>query len=157
MKYFKDIRTLEEARKEYRRLLKINHPDNGGSEEATKEINREYDELLKNLQSGRTYASKEEAEQAQDVEQEVKEAIQRVAHLDIDIEIIGSWVWLSGNTYSVKDVIKSAGFKWANNKKMWYFHAGEYHKRSKKAVSIDDIRQKYGSTSVHNSRRYAIG
>lgn len=41
MKYFHNINTLEELRTSYRALLKKFHPDNGGSEEATKEINLE--------------------------------------------------------------------------------------------------------------------
>ena len=32
-KYFKDVNTLEELRKQYKNLLKKYHPDNGGSEE----------------------------------------------------------------------------------------------------------------------------
>ena len=39
MKYFKNIKTLEELRKEYKRLVKENHPDNGGSVESIKTIN----------------------------------------------------------------------------------------------------------------------
>lgn len=39
MTYFKDITTLEELRKEYKRLVKINHPDNGGSADNIKIIN----------------------------------------------------------------------------------------------------------------------
>ena len=31
MMYFKDIYSLEDLRKEYKRLVKANHPDNGGS------------------------------------------------------------------------------------------------------------------------------
>lgn len=37
MKYFNNISTLEELRKQYKELLKKYHPDNtNGSEEATK-------------------------------------------------------------------------------------------------------------------------
>lgn len=36
MKYFTNCETLEELRKEYKRLVKENHPDNGGSEDAIK-------------------------------------------------------------------------------------------------------------------------
>lgn len=45
-KWFKEVRTVEELRKQYRELLKKYHPDNdGGSVEATQEINAEYDRL----------------------------------------------------------------------------------------------------------------
>ena len=46
MKWFSNnIRTMEELRREYRKLMKENHPDVGGTEEAAKEINAEYDRL----------------------------------------------------------------------------------------------------------------
>ena len=49
-KYFKDVNTLEELRKQYRDLLKKYHPDNkDGSTQATQEINAEYDRLFKLL------------------------------------------------------------------------------------------------------------
>ena len=41
MKYFTNVRTLEELRKEYKRLVKQYHPDNGGDTETIKEINAE--------------------------------------------------------------------------------------------------------------------
>lgn len=43
MTYFTNVQTLEELRKEYKRLVKQNHPDNGGSLEAIKTINVEYE------------------------------------------------------------------------------------------------------------------
>ncbi len=49
-KYFKDVNTLEELRRQYRDLLKKYHPDNAnGSTEATQEINAEYVRLFKLL------------------------------------------------------------------------------------------------------------
>lgn len=50
MKYFKNVETLEELRKQYKELLKKYHPDNpNGSTEATQEVNAEYDNLFKVL------------------------------------------------------------------------------------------------------------
>lgn len=50
MKWFKNIHTIEELRKEYRQLLKKYHPDNdGGNVEVTQEINAEYDALFARL------------------------------------------------------------------------------------------------------------
>ena len=49
-KYFKDVNTLEELRRQYRDLLKKYHPDNkDGSTQAIQEINAEYDRLFKLL------------------------------------------------------------------------------------------------------------
>lgn len=46
MKYFTNIKTLDDLKKEYRRLVMLNHPDRGGDVETMKEINNEYDALF---------------------------------------------------------------------------------------------------------------
>ena len=50
-KYFENVRTLEELRKQYKELLKLHHPDNGGSLEIMQEINAEYDRLFNILKN----------------------------------------------------------------------------------------------------------
>lgn len=45
-KYFKNITSFENLKEQYKKLLKANHPDNGGDEETTKEINVEFDALF---------------------------------------------------------------------------------------------------------------
>lgn len=46
MKYFTNCTTLDELKKEYRRLAMLNHPDRGGDEETMKAINNEYDAVF---------------------------------------------------------------------------------------------------------------
>lgn len=46
MKYFTSCTTLDELKKEYRRLAMLNHPDHGGNEETMKAINNEYDAVF---------------------------------------------------------------------------------------------------------------
>ena len=67
---------------------------------------------------------------------------------NINIEIVGCWIWVDGNTYEHKDALKALGFKWAREKKKWYFHTEAFRKRSHKKLSMDDIRNYYGSTEV---------
>ena len=45
-KYFKSIKSYDDLKNQYKKLLKANHPDNGGDLEAMKEINVEYDALF---------------------------------------------------------------------------------------------------------------
>lgn len=46
-KYFKNVKSYDDLKSQYKALLKANHPDNGGDQEAMKEINVEYDALFK--------------------------------------------------------------------------------------------------------------
>ncbi len=45
-KYFKAVKSYEDLKNQYKKLLKANHPDNGGNVETMKEINVEYDALF---------------------------------------------------------------------------------------------------------------
>lgn len=128
MKYFTNVRTLEELRKEYKRLVKQYHPDNGGDTETIKEINAEYDKMFKILENGS--ANKKDFDI--DLDAAIREAINNIINLNVNIEICGTWIWISGNTYKVKEELKAAGFKWCSNKKMWSWHFGVYARKGNK-------------------------
>ena len=148
MTYFTNIQTLEELRKEYKRLVKENHPDNGGSEEAIKVINVEYEISFHILEKTDTASSNKFNMREDEMLRAISNAI---VNLNIEIEICGSWIWVSGNTYSCKDELKSNGFHWASKKKMWYWHDPQEQTRSNGKTSMNDIREKYGSQVVRTA------
>lgn len=160
-KYFKDVNTLEELRKQYKELLKRYHPDNAnGSTEATQEINAEYDRLFKVLKDRHESKSADSKESNAKTDfnnmkydftedELLREMLQKVIHFDgITLEIIGNWLWISGNTYQYRKELKDLGFKFAGQKKSWYWHSEAFRKRSHKKLSMEDIRNYYGSTEV---------
>lgn len=168
-KYFKDVETLEQLRKQYRDLLKKYHPDNAhGSTEATQEINSEYDKLFRILKDkhdhmnagskdGKSKADFDSMKYDFSEDSKLREVLQKIIIFDdINIEIVGCWIWVDGNTYAYKAILKEFGFKWAGEKKKWYFHTEAFRKRSKKKLSMDDIRNYYGSTEVETDRGKAM-
>ena len=157
MKWFKEVTTVEELRKQYRELLKKYHPDNEhGSVEITQEINAEYDHLFANL-SKETKADYQSYTQEEQAENEAfKVVLNSIVHINADVEIIGSWVWVHG-AYAYRELLKSVGFRYAPKKKSWCWHYGEYRRHHKSEVSLDDIRAKYGSKAVNRkSKQYAL-
>lgn len=171
MKYFNDVNTLEELRRQYKELLKHYHPDNPqGSTAATQEINAEYDRLFKVLKdkheskpdkTADSTAHKESSYNANmydwENDRSLREVLQKIINFDgIEIEIVGAWLWVSGNTYNYKKELKEIGFKWASQKKMWYWKSEAYRKKSRKSLNMDDIRNYYGSTKVHTNTRVLL-
>ena len=53
MAYFKNIHSLAELKKEYRRLALENHPDKGGSTEVMQQINAEFERMRTTMQEHR--------------------------------------------------------------------------------------------------------
>lgn len=50
-KFFKDVRTIEELKAQYKKLAFAHHPDRGGNTADMQQINNEYDELLKRVKN----------------------------------------------------------------------------------------------------------
>lgn len=152
-KHFIRIETLEDLKKQYRTLAMKHHPDRGGDVELMQEINAEYDRAFAQVKDyhknakGETY-TKENTETAD----EFKDIIATLLKMQgVEVEVIGCFIWLSGNTKEHKDAIKALGFKWHSKKHMWYKSPAGYHRRGKKQYDMDEIRSMYGSTVYGNN------
>lgn len=154
MKWFKNVTTVEELRKEYRRLLKLYHPDNeNGSVEVTQEINAEYD-LVFSILSEKEHADGQSYTQEEN--EQFKAIMKAIIGYNITIEIIGSWIWCF-DCYQYKDQLKTLGFTWCSKKKTWVWHNGQYRRHHKREIPLNDIRAKYGSQTVKNqSYQYSL-
>jgi len=150
MKWFHKVNTLDELRTAYRRLAVLHHPDKGGSTADMQEINAEYELLSKRLINGNADFTEGRKYYEHNVSETLRQKINEIINLpqDVLIEIIGSWIWVSGNTKPVKETLKLKGFKFSFNKSSWYWYYGDYMKLSKKKFSMDDIRILFGSQEV---------
>ena len=148
MKFFAGIKTLEELKKEYKKLAKQYHPDlHKGTDEIMKEINAEYDIAFEKVKNYHTTADGETYEKATgETSEQFRNIINSIINFNIDIEIIGTWVWCF-NSYEYKDQLKALGFKYSSNRKAWCWHSEKYRAtRSKK--SLTEIRSIYGSDTI---------
>ena len=159
MTYFKNVTTLEELRKEYKRLVKQYHPDNGGDPETIKAINAEYDKMFDLLKDADTSTNNSKNAKRWDKEedQKIREAINRIIHLEnITIEIVGCWVWVSGNTYPVKSELKAAGYKFSGNRKSWYWHSDEQKHKGASKRSMEELKAFYGCETVEKEKKQKL-
>lgn len=141
---FRNLTGINEAKKVFKKLAQVLHPDKGGSNEEFQELNSVYNYYLEN----KLYFSNESK-----FDLELEKIISKILHYeDITIEVVGSWIWLSGmGTKNIKDKLKELGFKWASKKRMWYF--GEMKGRNPKEKSLDEIKKKYGCESIKTKEK----
>lgn len=149
--YFADCRTSDEIKKRYRQLAFEHHPDRGGDTATMQAINTQYTRAMAEASRGEQ-PGKTDAEYADlaDIAEAIRHAIEQIIHLDgLEIELCGSWVWVSSNTYANKDALKAAGYKFAGKKKEWFF-AGVPSSNRGGEFTKDDIRTRYGSERVQS-------
>jgi len=121
----------------YRKACSLYHPDrNPAGLEMMKAVNEAYAVLKDHTGSEQTGI---------EYGHELFEALTAIMGLNLDIEVCGAWVWVSGDTKTHREVLKTAGYKWAIKKKMWFYRPSDYKSFSRGSKTMDDIRAVYGS------------
>ena len=155
VQYFNSRMTADEIKAEYRNLAKRFHPDLNPAtrDECTKimsEINAQYERAVKTAyreESGDKYSR-----QTEDAMVNLASIIsQIVTMVGIEIEVCGSWIWIGGNSFPVKDELKGIGFKWSSSKKRWYY-AEDLRKGAKGFYDMERIRAKHGSMHIDSAK-----
>ncbi|MEE8262976.1 MAG: J domain-containing protein [Gammaproteobacteria bacterium] len=142
--------TPEIVKTAYRAACKRFHPDiNPAGAEMMKVIN-EANEALAGFSGNITEEQPEYGELLND-------ALNAVLDLpNVIVEVMGSWIWLTGATRTHKDAIKAAGYFWSAKKESWYFRPTGFRSRSRGDTTLDEIREKYGSQRPSRRERAAI-
>jgi curved DNA-binding protein CbpA len=161
--FFKNCECLEDVKHQYRKLVMQYHPDNNLGRDTLKAmqiINAEYEALFERFKNIHRNAEGDVYQSSSDNKEtaaEFAEIINKLIHLPetVKVELIGSWIWVSGDTRPYKDYLKELRFKWCSNKKAWAWHKESYKKRSSKK-SLDEIRSLYGSEEIKTKGANAI-
>ena len=160
--YFNDCKNLIDVKSTFRILAKKHHPDLGGNAEIFKIINNEYELAFEYYQKldneNQKYENiknnkKENYNFNYENSNIYKNIIEKLIHFDIEIEIVGSWVWVDKkNTYPIREILSELKFRWTKSKQKWYYFEGiENSKKQKGFYSYDKIVEKYGSTKIENN------
>jgi hypothetical protein len=153
--YFKAVWTAEEAKERFKELVKKLHPDNNPGHDTTeefKEMSSEfravYDELKdvhRRKDDGTTYTETRQEYKATDNGEEFARVFTTLYGMSgLTLQISGSWLWISGNTYEHKEAIKALGCKWSRSHQQWYYTSTPLNgRRSHKSMA--EIVSKYGA------------
>ena len=137
----------------YRKMAMQFHPDrNPAGLEMMQAINEAREALREykgSIESGHTGPK--------DYADILSDAINAIIYCDgLDIEICGSWVWVSGDTKPHKEILKGAGYRWASKKKMWYYRPSDWKSHSFGNFSMTEIREIHGSDRISTVSRPSI-
>lgn len=151
MKYFTvEFDTpIEDIKRQFHRMALKLHPDMGGTESEFIELQREYDDLLKHHQvyhrasNGSTYEKEPETYEKPG---EFAAIIDALIRMDgIEFELVGSWLWVFGETKEHKDELKALGLRWNSKRAKWYKAPADWKKRRRMSKkSYEELREKYG-------------
>ena len=108
-----------------------------------KDLDAEYEHLVKSFQS-------EEKEEEYPWEKySLEDILHQMQLLQLKAELCGKWVWLSDRgAFKHKDQLKHLGFRYAKNKKSWYWRSDEFKCDNQAPMPMDYIREKYGTQSI---------
>lgn len=155
-KYFSNCQSLEDVKTTFKTLAKQLHPDCGGNAELFKQMMTEYKtafERWKNCDN----TSHSQQKNAAETPEQYADIINQIIFFDgVQIEIIGSWIWLSGNTYQYKDQIKALGFFYSSSKKSWYYTGSTEKSYRRGRYSMNKLRERWGSQTIQNQKQGMI-
>lgn len=67
---------------------------------------------------------------------------------DIKVLCIGSWLWVVGNTYTIKEQLKEMGFFYSKNKKSWFFNGSKYKINTAIFKNLEELKNKLGYQEI---------
>ena len=94
-------------------------------------------------------AKQEKKLEGEELEKALAEKIEEFKKLDgVTAELVGSWIWLAGETKKHASELKKMGCKWAPKKLKWSFHFGPSYYKKGKERDYEEIKAKYGAISL---------
>lgn len=155
LKHFEiDYKTasMESIKKQYRDLMKKNHPDHGGDVETAKEINAELEWIVNNILKF-AFDSYQEARKAEGKSTFDKnltpfvDILMKIIDFDVEIEVIGYWIY-AFKSKAYKDVLKSMGFWYSGKWQAWVYNGSSKTAYLRTKLSKDQVRSIHGSEKI---------
>lgn len=166
-KFFQNCDNIEDLKANYKKLAMQYHPDRPqGNLQLMQEVNAEYEilfALLKNKHkkvnnegNTETYTATEGTnETAGDFINVINELLK---YENITIELVGNWLWVTGETKVIKDDLKKLGFFYngKRDKTLWMLKPDNQKHRYSKNETSADLKNKYGCQSFKSHNNFAL-
>lgn len=160
--YFSPGMTVAQLKKEYHALAMRWHPDRGGDTATMQAINEAYQRALAAADGSISYDENDEPHEYHynaEREQAVVDFIDRLIKSGalqptVDCWLIGTWVWIQGDTKPVKELLKALECKWHSKRACWYWHPDDGRKwHYNRNASLDGLAAAYGASRLTGTHR----
>lgn len=168
LQFFINCKDLSELKSSFKQFSKLLHPDiNQNLEDIYfKEMSNDYDsyykihkinhmeENAKKYNNSNFDKSKVKEDDLND-ERFKKAIIELLKKEGIKILMRGVYMWVSGNTFDIKDKLKELGFFYSSGKKEWFLPDNKnFKKDGRRGKSKKEIVNKYGEkTIIDNTKK----
>jgi curved DNA-binding protein CbpA len=144
------IKDLDQLKKQYFKLVKIYHPDAGGTNEQFVKLKDEYDKLRNSILRGANL-SEEQKKNELEIDEAMQIILDNIINIEgIEIELIGKWIWVGskqlGFTTPTYTLLKQAGLRYIKKGGKPYMIYAGVESKSRGGYTKEDIEKKYGKT-----------
>jgi len=159
MDFFNGCTTIEEIKGRYKLLARKHHPDLGGDAEVMKALNNAYEEALKKCDGSTTIGTDGQEHTYhynEGIEREIMDAIAALLALkmpEVEITLIGLWIWITGDTKPHREELKALGCRWNRSRGCWYYRPEELGYRRSSNADLEGLAAKYGATNCQEFKR----
>ena len=168
MKWFdvNEIKDLNSLRSTYKKFLIKYHPDNNAEDTTAdmQEINAEYALMFERLKNGFEHSEhydratdRQKQNYSWEKDKQIREMIIALSRLEgLIIEICGVWIYVRGNTKQHRQELRALGLTWNRQKECWIINFDDYYRHGQQSMSMNYIREKYGSVFVKSAEKAMI-
>ena len=137
-----NVSSLYDLKNTYRLLCSKHHPDRGVDTEKMQQVNWAYSYVLEHIDekdnSDNVFNAK-----VSNLSEEGQKIFEQLLNFEgLEILIVGSWLWIKGDTKKYKENLKDLGLYWHFKKQMWVYAGTKTTSRGN--VDFDKIVDVYG-------------
>jgi hypothetical protein len=138
--FFEGCLSLREVKQRYLALAREHHPVNGKDPVTLFQIRMEYQQVARDP----LFGFHQHPEDIKEDFLHYPEIIDQLLRWRLSIELIGTWTWVSGDTYQFREQLMQMGFTYEPLKQAWYSRPSSCRSSNPTPLPFDRIK------SLHN-------